>query len=329
MSSEPPPVLQPQGATRWQLAKGWLRCGSGRARLVGAMGRNVLVLRCANGSTADAGVPLSVLCGGDGPVTVSARTFHEPPSALADGDASMSAVIIAGLPTNVPLKLFHEVLRVLVPGGVVQTSYTVSEHTIAKTEESVNADLLMGGFVGSESAISTVRNKSSVSLSVSFTATKPDYGASTGSLNGAQKLSFGAQKLKLRKPVAAEEDDDDMVDEDELLDMAPAAAAPAQPRGDDCETGRGACANCTCGRAEAIYDEEAAKEAPSACGNCYLGDAFRCASCPHRGKAPFEPGETPAEDLEADVGAEEVAAPDIKQGGKVTLNSMDEDLDFD
>jgi hypothetical protein len=250
-------------------------------------------------------------------------------SALADGDASMDAVIIAGLPTEVPLKLFHEVLRVLAPGGTVQTSYTVSEHTIAKTEESVNADLLMGGFVGSESAISTVRNKSSVSLSVAFTATKPDYGTQ----NGAQKLSFGAQKLKLRKPAATaqpmEEDDDDIVDEDELLDMAPAAAAPAQPRGDDCETGRGACANCTCGRAEAIYDEEAAKEAPSACGNCYLGDAFRCASCPHRGKAPFEPGEAPAEDLEADVGAEEVAAPDIQQGGKVTLSSMDDDLDFD
>lgn len=40
--------------------------------------RNVLVLRCANGSTADAAVPLSMLCGGEGPATVSARTFHEP-----------------------------------------------------------------------------------------------------------------------------------------------------------------------------------------------------------------------------------------------------------
>lgn len=252
-------------------------------------------------------------------------------TSLVDGDASMDAVVIAGLPTAVPLKLFHEVLRVLKPGGTVQSSYTVSEHTIAKTEESVNADLLMGGFVGSASAISTVRTASSVSLSVSFTAAKPDYGASTGSLNGAQKLSFGAQKLKLRKPAAAaqpmEEDDDDLIDEDELLDMAPAAAAPAQPRGDDCETGRGACANCSCGRAEAIYDEEAAKEAPSACGNCYLGDGFRCASCPHKGKPAFEPGETPAEDLDTDAGAEEVAVP--QSGGTVTLNSMDDDLDFD
>lgn len=249
-----------------------------------------------------------------------------------DADASMDAVVIAGLPTAVPLKLFHEVLRVLVPGGEVQTSYTVSEHTIAKTEETVNSDLLMGGFVGSESCISTVRSKASVRLSVTFRATKPDYSAAAGgNLNGAQRLNLGDQKLKLRKTSAAppqpmEEDDDDIVDEDELLDMAPAAAAPAQPRGDDCETGKGACTNCTCGRAEAIYDDAAAADAPSACGNCYLGDGFRCASCPHKGKAPFEPGETPAEDLSNDVDAEQVAVP--KSTGTVQLSGMDDDLDF-
>ena len=250
---------------------------------------------------------------------------------LMDADASMDAVVIAGLPTAVPLKLFHEVLRVLVPGGAVQTSYTVSEHTIAKTEETVNSDLLMGGFVGSESSISTVRSKASVQLSVTFRATKPDYSAAAGNLNGAQRLNLGGgQKLKLRKiapPQPMEEDDDDIVDEDELLDMAPAAAAPAQPRGeDDCETGKGACANCSCGRAEAIYDDAAAADAPSACGNCYLGDGFRCASCPHKGKAPFEPGETPAEDLNVDADAEQVAVP--KSAGTVQLSGMDDDLEF-
>jgi hypothetical protein len=29
----------------------------------------------------------------------------------------------------------------------------------------------------------------------------------------------------------------------------------------------------------------------SACGKCYLGDAFRCASCPMRGVPAFEKGD--------------------------------------
>jgi hypothetical protein len=92
-----------------------------------------------------------------------------------------------------------------------------------------------------------------------------------------------------------DDDDDDMIDEDNLLSDDLLAAPPAmgaRTATDDC-SGRKACDDCTCGRADAEASaQQQPKTAPSSsCGKCNLGDAFRCASCPYLGKPAFKAGE--------------------------------------
>lgn len=60
-----------------------------------------------------------------------------------------------------------------------------------------------------------------------------------------------------------------------------------------------ACKNCSCGRKELEekLGADAAQKAletgnvTSSCGSCYLGDAFRCESCPYKGLPAFRQGE--------------------------------------
>lgn len=116
----------------------------------------------------------------------------------------------------------------------------------------------------------------------------------------------------------AEDSDDEIIDEDTLLDeedlkgpiKIPTECKPKAKR-------RRACKDCTCGLAQRLEaDDKAKRENADAalksiklqaddlaevdftvpgkvgsCGNCSLGDAFRCDGCPYIGLPAFKPGE--------------------------------------
>ncbi|KAF9172447.1 Anamorsin [Mortierella sp. AD011] len=124
------------------------------------------------------------------------------------------------------------------------------------------------------------------------------------------------------------EDEDDLLDESDLI--KPTKEQLEAPECGPNSLKKKKCKNCTCGmEEEAEPDEEqqdvGISDAPSAgpvpteaivssknnrwmesaitevvpvelqpkssCGNCYLGDAFRCGSCPYIGMPAFQPGE--------------------------------------
>ena len=85
---------------------------------------------------------------------------------------------------------------------------------------------------------------------------------------------------------------DDLIDEDDLLSsydlLMSGLIIPDKISNKDCKTSRKACKNCTCGRADESLEN---KSKSSMCGNCYLGDGFRCDTCPSKGLPPFNPDE--------------------------------------
>lgn len=130
-------------------------------------------------------------------------------------------------------------------------------------------------------------------------------------VGSSAKLSFGkkksipngdtskaeAKKIWSLSAMDMNDDDVELIDDDDLLGEEDLIKPSADSLKRDCGTGpnkpKKACKDCSCGLAEELEagNTPKPKTVESSCGSCYLGDAFRCGSCPYLGLPAFKPGE--------------------------------------
>mmetsp|Transcript_10479 Transcript_10479/g.15699 ORF Transcript_10479/g.15699 Transcript_10479/m.15699 type:complete len:278 (-) Transcript_10479:200-1033(-) len=196
------------------------------------------------------------------------------PSDLAtlEGGTRPSALIFSSSPKYLALdmSLLALCLEKLTPGGSVSAFLGgLSEADVASLDT-------VGLFAGAVHSELTNRGSSAGNTSnVTWFCLKPSWST------GASAALPGSAVNR--------------INEDDLLEALP---QPVGKGKSDCSTQPKACPNCTCGRKE-LEDKVGAEEAKkrleqgkerSSCGSCYLGDAFRCDSCPYRGLPAFKPG---------------------------------------
>jgi len=206
------------------------------------------------------------------------------------------------------LDLLTQIAKLVTPGGQITMVQAVPKDKSPDTFTSTlvlsgltpfSSPALQSSFPGFEA---TVAKLGQVKL-YSYTATKPKHEV------GASRLLSFAKPAAAPAPIAPakagggasvwtlEDMDDDtveLVDDQTLLaeeDLAKPDPASLRVCG---TTGKKkACKDCSCGLKEELSEgkEPTTKSVTSSCGSCYLGDAFRCGSCPYLGMPAFKPGQ--------------------------------------
>ncbi|KAJ3159548.1 Anamorsin [Geranomyces michiganensis] len=241
-------------------------------------------------------------------------TLHIREPVLVDYAAAATATTTEAL--RLPTRTAGNLVSALKLAGYVDVNLEASNPV---DDESVARCVMTCWGVASEEVPAVAEYLKGKVLMVDVTARKPAY-----EVGAAAALPFARKKAAVAPAVAkpakqavwtvsANDDDDEdeheLEDEEALLDEAD-LMIPTKMVPDECAPVGGkrkACKDCSCGLAE-LEEAEAADEddakvvvvtpkkkvatAPaSSCGSCYLGDAFRCGSCPYLGMPAFKPGE--------------------------------------
>lgn len=217
--------------------------------------------------------------------------FTSPSSHGDDGDDDDATTLMVS-----------KVLNFLSPGGQLIV-FGVPEDT--SVVQSLISTLRLSGFVDVISPRTNI-----------VSGSKPTFaaGSSMKLQSAPKKWTLDTDPKKWTLDTGSNEDDE-MIDEDALLDEEDRKKPSSESLRVCSTTGkRKACANCSCGLREEMEQEardgiqkniqsalDADEPSKSSCGNCYLGDAFRCSSCPYLGTPAFKPGEKVVLDTSDDI----------------------------
>jgi len=181
--------------------------------------------------------------------------------------------------------ILAEILKTMKPNG----SIFLNDKT-DRAIEKLKSALTLTGFTSIEINSESTNNYQIHGRKPNFEVGK------SNKLSFAKKNTNKSEVSSIWTLSATDTNDDniDIIDSDALLDENDLKKPDFSGIITDCGTSksgkRKACKGCTCGLKEEISGEPA-PAVKSACGSCYLGDAFRCASCPYLGMPPFKSGE--------------------------------------